>query len=312
MELKLKKMNRKGVFFTILTIAILSLFIISYLIYTSSESQDSVEKRINTLSSFVSATEVDLDRKMYISGFRSIFIFERTIVETGNYVNVSAGFNELFFNGTLNGVAQSLTDDAKFSDVQESVRQNGNEMNVNVTLANPKVQISQDDPWRVKITLISDFTAQDIGNVVSWNKTLTTVAYIPIDNFEDPVYFVSTAGKVINKINKTIYQPFSPINVANLTNHLQGSFYIASNKAPSFLDRLQGNLTGNSAQGIESLVNLETLTSQGIPARQKSCVDYIYFSSQNPPSNKVTGMPSWFWVDVAHQGDYNVTGLVIP
>jgi len=43
--------------------------------------------------------------------------------------------------------------------------------------------------------------------------------------------------------------------------------------APNFLDRLEGNLSGNNANGIESLVYLTKLSH---PDTGKSDVDYIY------------------------------------
>ena len=78
-----------------------------------------------------------------------------------------------------------------------------------------------------------------------------------------------------------------------LLNHTLSSYYRSHTDAPSFLNRLQGNLSA-SQYGIESLVNLQKLSSQGVPTQQKTVVDYIYFSTQNPAHNGVSGMPSWF------------------
>ena len=156
--------------------------------------------------------------------------------------------------------------------------------------------------WNVKVSLKTRFTVFDSKNSVSWDKNLTINSYIPVTNFYDPIYVVSTNGLIENKINKTIYNLSS---VANLNLHLQNSYYIASSLAPSFLDRLQGKFSA-SPYGIESLVYLPKLSAQGIPTLTKSGVDYIYFSGSNPAYTSVSGMPSWFYLDNPHLAVYGV------
>ena len=44
-----------------------------------------------------------------------------------------------------------------------------------------------------------------------------------IENFDDPVYYLNTNGKVTNKVVKT---PYNFDSVSNLTLHLADSYYI--------------------------------------------------------------------------------------
>ena len=120
---------------------------------------------------------------------------------------------------------------------------------------------------------------------------------------------MNTNGLVAPKIVKTPYSSFvSGANISNLSSHLKNSFYIASTNAPSFLDRLEGRIVA-SDYGIESLVNLDELAKQGISVKQKSVIDYIYFSEASGEGCRVlpSGMPSWFRLDNAHLVSYGVT-----
>jgi len=127
------------------------------------------------------------------------------------------------------------------------------------------------------------------------------------------MYLIETNGRIVRKIQKTPYYPFvDKTNVSNLTAHLYGSYYVASPFAPSFLQRFEGKkIADPSGNGIESLVNIEELVKKGIQPKTKTVVDYIYFSSNNPPSYQIQGMPSWFRIDNEHLDLYGVRGLVI-
>ena len=305
-------LNKKAVFFTLLAIAILSLFLISYSIYYTSENKKSINKRIETMNNFLFSLEKDLERQAYIAGFRSIFIFEKKITETGSPISdVNSSFQELFFNGTLYGIQEQLMQDVRFSDIQNSLSNRARKINVEISLTEPKVYIIQENPWQIKIKLETQLFAKDRGELAFWNKTEITSAFISIENFEDPLYMINTNGLVTNKINRTNYEPFvSGTNVENLTKHLENSYYINSILAPSFLDRLEGKTNAN-ANGIESLVYLPKLSAQGISIQDKSSVDYIYFSTNNPSANKIQNMPSWFKIDDAHLDIYKAGGLII-
>ncbi len=310
-QMSIKRMNKKGVFFTLLVISILLLFLVSYTFSSVIKDRGAITKRIETMNNFVFSVEQDLPRQLYISGFRIIFLIEKEIVDTGNYIaDFNSTFAEVFYNGTLNGNLQPLMIGANFSGIQESLNKKAIKINANITLTNPSLIVGQDNPWNIKVSLTADLLIIDNTNLVLWNRTAEIVSYVPIENFEDPFYVVGTSNLVPNKINKTIHEPFVDGNdVSNLSSHLEESYYINSTSAPSFIDRLEGRTSPN-VNGIESLVYLPELSFQGIPLKDKSVVDYIYFSSQNPtPLYKVTGMPSWFKLDDSSLDVYGVRGI---
>jgi hypothetical protein len=183
-------------------------------------------------------------------------------------------------------------------------------MNIELTYFLKNISVSQDNPWEVKIDMEMELFIRDTEDLASWNKIEIISSRIRIVDFEDPLYIISTKGLVANKIIETPYEPFvSGSNVSNLIKHVNSSNYIASPLAPSFLNRLEGNLEAD-VNGIESLVYLPRLSSQGISTKEKSIVDYIYFSEENPLSYPVGGMPSWFKIDSAHVEIYGVGDLI--
>lgn len=306
-EMDIIKMNRKGIFFTLIVIAAISLFLISYTFYRNYSDRTTTHDRISTLNTFIFSIEENLERQIFISGFRSLFIMQTESVENGIYIpNASASLNELFLNGTYNLIEQPIMLGATFSDIQEDIQLKANKVNANINLENPSIYLTQTDPWHVDVVFTVNVNAIDQGNLVSWNKTQTYVSKIPIKDFEDPIYLLNTGGVVTNKIEQT---PFSDLsNVQNLNNHTSSKYYKTNTQAPSYLNRLQGS-NAASEFGIESLVYIPQLSNQGITIQDKSIVDYIYFSSSNPVRCRITGTPNWFKLDQAHIIEYNLTGL---
>ena len=303
-------MNKKGLFFTILAIALLSLFLVSYSVYSFTQNREGINKRIKTMNSFVSSLEQDIPRKLYISGYRTIFLLEENVIKKGQYVNnLDTKFDESFFNGTIDGVDYKFDDegnpgllyDSTFYDLQTDINEKANTLNINVSFINPKVSITQDDPWHVKINLESNLIIQDKGNLARWNRTSNFYVYIPIENFEDPIYIINTNAKISNKFIQTPYSV--PISLTNLTNHAEKSYYINHTDAPSFLKRLQGNFTPN-INGVESLVNVYNLSQQGIIVKDKCIIDYLYFSDNN--CNIAQTYDSWIKIDSTHLNIYGI------
>ncbi len=302
----MERMNRKGIFFTLIVIAAISLFLISYTFYRNYSDRTTTHDRISSLNTFIFSIEENLERQIFISGFRSLFIMQIESVENGLYIqNVNNSLNELFFNGTYNSLQQPIMVGATFEDIQQDIQQKANKVNAYITLSNPSIYLTQSDPWYVDVILTVSINAQDQGNLVTWNKTQTYTSKIPIKDFEDPLYLLNTGGVITNKIEKT---PFSSFSVSNLINHTSSRYYKSSTQAPSYLNRLQGS-NAASEFGIESLVYIPQLSNQGIIIQDKSIVDYIYFSSSFPVSCRITGTPNWFKIDQSHLADYNLTGL---
>ncbi|MEK6908905.1 MAG: hypothetical protein AABX23_02535 [Nanoarchaeota archaeon] len=302
--------NRKGIFFTLIVIAAISLFLISYTFYSNYGERGKTHDRINTLNTFIFSIEENLERQIFISGFRSLFVMQTESIEQGAYIqNATYSLNELFFNGSYNNVEQPIMIGATFSDIQDEIQQKANKVNAYITLNNPSISLTQSDPWNIDIIFNVNLDAQDQGRLVTWNKTQSYISKIPIKDFEDPLYLLSTGGTVTNRIEKTPFANFSNgSSLTNLNSHITNRYYKSNSQAPSYLNRLQGS-NAASEFGIESLIHIPQLSNQGINIQDKTVVDYIYFSISTPISCRITGMPSWFKIDQAHLTDYQLNGL---
>ncbi len=302
--------NKRGVFFTVIILFFITLIALSPIFYSVIGEREAVQKRVQSMNSFILSMKEDLERKVYVTSFRSILIIEKKITDSGIYIsNFNSSFQEVFFNATLAGVWQELMIGANFTDISNSLQQKAQNININLTLYDPELIIDQNSPWHINVTLKTKLFMVDNSNLASWNTTLVTEVQIPISSFEDPIYLVNTQGKITRQFLKTNYTNFAQgPDVSNLTDHVNRYYYKHSLSAPSFINRLQG-VYASSQNGIESLVYLPDLSKQGIPLEQKSVVDYIYFSPSNPSSYQISGMPSWFRLDSSHCPEYNVSCL---
>jgi len=304
--------NKRAQVFTLLAISIITLMFVSFEIFSVVEQRQPIKMRISSMDSFLFSLEENLERQVYISGFRIIFLAEEEILRKGIYISdIDAFFGEAFFNGTVNGETKDVLTGAVYNDLIASINEKASKINVEISLKNPRILVSQDDPWHIKFTFISDFIMRDKAGLARWEKEENISAYIPISNFEDPIYTINTNAKIARKINRTIYEGIYIIsgNSSNLFSHVNKNYYAENSGAPNFLKRLGGDLSADE-NGIESFVNLNELSREGIPIKEKSSIDYIYFSSNNPPYQSVSGMPSWFKIDDQdnHLFKYNISG----
>ena len=305
--------SRKGQIFTMLAIFLITLMFFSFEIFSIIHERQSIRTRISTMDSFLHSIEKNLERQVYITSFRTIFLANSEIATSGYIFNISAFFQESFYNGTVNGVPKDIMLGANYSDMIASVNNKADKINVEVIMENTTVELVQNDPWNLRVTMISDFIMQDKEGLAKWNKSQNISVLISIQGFEDPIFIVGALAQVPRKINKTIYegQYVNGADVSNLSDHVDQGYYAANTNAPSFLKRLEGDLSADP-NGIESFVKIpqipvEVQAQKGV----KSCVDYIYFSSSNPNDFGVTGMNTWFRIDDidGHIAKYQVVGL---
>ncbi len=304
--------NKRGMFFTLLVIALLALFLVTYSSFHLIEERKATNKRVESMNSFIFSLEQDISRQIYISSYRALLSLQYSLTTKEEFLDDSrASIKEALLNGTIEGENISLMEGYRIQDWSSRISEFGNKTNLQIDYSILNISVTQEDPWNIKIDLSLRMLIKDNSNLASWNRTQNISSKIEIIGFEDPLYIIYTRGIFSNKINKTIYSPFvDGTNVQNLTFHSTHSYYIASPDAPSYLDRLEGKTSANP-NGVESLVYFPVLSSKGINVEDKSCVDHIYFSSNNPSAHRITGMPVWFKIDDAHLALYNVTALSI-
>lgn len=306
-------LNKKSMFFSIIAIALISLIIFSFTTYTSYKLRDKVmvtETRIYSMNSFIDDIEKDIERGLYISGFRSLMSMEQYITDNGIFLyDVNSCFKEAFLNGTINNSQMGLMNESTFINWTQRIKEQAIKLDIIVEFDVHDVTIYQKNPWAANIGINVTLNVEDVKKTASWKRPLYITTNISIQEFEDPLYVINSYGRVTNTIIKTNITDFVVNNdTTNLKTHVNNSYYIESDTAPSFLMRLEGNLS-NSLYGIESLVNLEEFRAQEVPIRDRSVVDYIYFGDQTTTNYNIKDMPSWFKLDEEHLETYECEDL---
>jgi len=307
-------LKRKGMFFSIIAIALISLVVFSFAIHTSYKLRDRVmvsETRVFSMNSFIDDVEKDIERGLYISGFRSLMSMEQYITDNGVFLyNANSCFKEAFLNGTINNSQMGLMNESTFINWTQRIKEQAIKLDIIVDFDINDVIIYQESPWTANIGLNVTLNLEDAKKTASWQRPLYIKTNISIQEFEDPLYVINSYGRVTNTIIKTTITDFIVNNeTTNLKIHVNNSYYIESTRAPSFLMRLEGNLSG-SAYGIESLVNLEKFQAQEVPIKSRSVVDYIYFGDQTTSNYNIKDMPLWFRLDEEHLVTYECEDLI--
>lgn len=307
--------RKKGIFFTATAIVLSIVIILSFKVYYGDRARDhnsAVSTRILTMNNFVKDAEQDLKNGIYIAGFRSFLSMQEKIADTGEYIpDVGSAFGELFLNGTIDGQGMGLMQDSTFTEWADRISIEAAKTGIKTSFKVNDIGISQSSPWRINIDVNINFTAEDIKGTSRWEKEQTLVQSIPIIGFEDPLYVINSLGRITNAIEITNLTPFvQGGDVGNLVMHMNGSLYIESASAPSYLMRLEGNL-GNSSQGIESLANLQNFIAQGLGIEARSAVDYIYFGEQITNNHRINNTPYWFYIDEGHLEFYGAQNVTI-
>ena len=305
--------GKKGVFFTFVAVVFLALLIFSSSIrghFNLRQISFATETRIGTMNMFISDVEEDIERGTYIAGFRSLVAMADEIVTNGEYIDdADMVFNELFFNGTINSTNSSLLVNNSFTDWMSKIKAEAGKIDLTINFSDLGAEIYQESPWEVCVEIHTEIFITDREKTSSWRKNRTIKSYIELNGFEDPLYPMGTNGLVENRIEETIHTNFTiGTDVDNLLNHTYDGYYIAFSGAPSYLMRLEGNLS-SSMYGIESLVDIDELISKGVDVESKSIVDYIYFSGDDPVDYEVDGTPSWFKLDNETDSSGNLTHL---
>jgi len=309
------KQKKRGIFYTTAAIALTLVIIATYSAYSTyklSDRMDVIGTRIETVNSFIKDVEKDIEKGAYIAGFRTLLSFNEFIAANGTFIDdVNLRFKESFLNGTINGYPMSLMQDSTFTDWANKISAESKKIDITFNFTINEIRLSQSDEWSVDIGLNLTLDIRDKRNTSSWIRDRYLTTRVDITGFEDPLYVINSKGRITNSIAKSnITQFVVNGDVTNLLAHTNHSYYIAHNDSPSFLMRINGNL-GNSTFGIESLVNLAKFQQQGLPLKDRSIVDYVYFGTQNTVNYRINNTPEWFKIDQVHLEVYQVSNITI-
>jgi hypothetical protein len=296
--------GKKAVFYTVTALLLMSVFLFSFMSITKykySTRAFVIETRVNSINDFLGDAERDVERALYITSYRAMLSMTEQINLNQSYVDdVELRFNELFFNGTYDGETRNFIINNTFTLWEGRIVQKAADLGIVINFSDKSAAIMQDNPWNIKTMLNFTLYIGDTKGTANFTKNYSIESEVNIEFFEDPIYRIETNGIIIKPIvieNNTDFVQGS--DTTNLWEHTEETRYVAFGEAPSYLKRLEGDLTADE-NGIESLVNVEELIINGVSIagkEGKSIVDYIYFSGEDPTSYHVSGLDSWFRID---------------
>jgi len=311
-------MNRRGVAYTL--VCVILLFVVASIFFaqnrrTGHESHVVVEERVRTMDNFIKNLEQDSQRAAYIAGFRTFIAMEQQVISTGDYFTDSDGtFKEIFLTGNLSGREYNVMLNSSFHQYLDRVvleaGKNGMILIANIT----NVTLWQEDPWHILVNYTLDLSLTDTRGTASWDVTRKWTGKVPIFDLRDPLFTVNTLARVQRVIAKTNVSEFiDDTDNLNITTgfqyHFNQSLYYAVGRGPSVLMRFQGNLS-DSPYGIESLVNVEELSDQGLVVDSSlTVVDYKYFESINRNICNIQELPSTIKLDYEDMVVYGIDTL---
>ncbi len=312
--------NKKGMYFTLITIVFLVLFSFLFLMPSYTRLQEKMfvtEMRVESMNNLIKDIQRDSQRGLYISSYRALLALEEFILLNGTFLdNTKIRFKEALFNGTVYDSTSSLMLLSTFPEWIQKIKQDTTKFNVETEIIIENVDIYHNGPWSVIVEANLTISLDDVTNIASWQRNENIVSTISIIDFEDPLYIVNSYGRTTNTIRRTLYEgnytynKSGIMNVDNLLDHTTYSYYTAHNDAPSFLMRLENDLS-SSPYGIESLVNLKKMNDIGLNiSTQSSIVDYYYWAGISNGDYRVSGTPSWFRLDANHLNKYEVADIV--
>ncbi len=311
--------SRKGMYFTLMTIAFLTIFIFIFMIPSYrrlGEKMTTIEMRVDSMNDFIKDLERDTERGLYISSFRALLSLEEYMIIRGEFIkDTQKSFKEALLNGTINNTNTTLMKLSTFPLWIEKIKEESQAFNIQTNITLHNIALYQNDPWYVSVSANITLFIKDTTDIASWNINEIINTSISIIAFEDPLYIINSYGRTTNIINITsfegnfTYKVGDVWNIDNLLSHTYNSYYASNPNAPSFLMRLENNIAP-SPYGIESLVNIKRLAELGLEICSTcSIVDYYYWDQVGNGNYRINFTPSWFKLDYSHLEKYNVTEL---
>jgi len=316
--------GKRGIVFTMAAMLLLGLMV-TIAIPTASinrqKSQFIVGNRLQSMNTFIQNIKRDASIAIYTSGFRGIIGLIEEITDTGEYIDdVDVAVKELMLNGTLNGSVMFIMTNNTLYNWSTKMQQQAKTIGIDLNITIEDVNVYQEDPWHVMIEGEFRCFMNDRKGLASWNFTFKTIAEIPIEGLNDPIYIVETG----NQMNRDIFRSAhidnftDGVDTTNLQEHIIRGWYTEFEDAPNFVMRLEGDLTSDE-NGIESLVDKINLSMFMAVDFDKTSVDYIYFSANDPVAYNFDFMPAMFALDnisnstpsnFTHIARYNLSHLV--
>jgi hypothetical protein len=319
----------KGILFGMILVFVIILLImfvsINQLTSSFQSSQRLVENRVNSMLNFYDSIIFDSKKSLDIIGKRAISSAINYITENGSPLSDSnVTITNLMSNGTINGITESLMENATIEDWKNTIEALGEAEGFQTSISIKDILIQPHDSFHLSVSYSISVNLSDIITKANVSKTSRESFLLNIEGFEDPLYPLNTYGRITNVIRKSPHWlNYSNDDPTNLDDDLTNSYYHPSLNGASFLDRLEGKYTVQSKYlsaspvGMESFVDKDEIFYSGLGIQLNATnIDYFYFSGSGVSAYRISGMQDNFRLDDEntiegknHLEIYNVTIL---
>lgn len=263
---------KKGLVYSLMSVLLITPIILLFVIYSKinrMEGQNTVvEIRADELGSFYKSFMHDLGRSLDISTRRSLLYSNNFIIANGiPFDNPAGKFSQLILEGNLDGEEIGLltgSDTLPCNTLtchKERYLTLSDEFGYNLDVEIISVDIRPYDSWNINSSVTLRITIEDPEMEMKIDKIAKKSVKVPVLDFEDPLYFLNTKGKISRKIKKASNNPFtSGTNgkgwflgevVQNPTSGDKSKILIAENVDglnPTQLNQFTGLVTDNDIQ----------------------------------------------------------------
>lgn len=311
-------MNKQGVVFTVIVVILLSVILLTFLINVENRANIKIKEttvEAETLNSFVSTLNNQYLPLSLRTSSNQVILALLDYLEDKNAASdvdvfltdsdINSIFKEALIDGnyvdgtpldlmTIDGVSYKIND--VLNEIGVLAADTGISFSYQTISQTDFIRIEQQDPWNLKVIFQVSYTVEDSENEFLWdvqNKEITTL--LNIKDYIDPLYIVKTG------LNLSIKK----WNGIDFTQLVYNQEFNSSDTAPSFLQRLQGDLSAN-------VYGIETILSPRFHANPtgNSHVDYLFWN--NVPGEctvdvNIIQEPE-FRLDKKHFNLYNLEG----
>jgi len=264
-------MNKRGIVFTFIAVILLSILILMFLIQSNKKTELEITKssvQTTTLNSFVKSLKTEyIPRAIEVSSNQAILALLDYMEKNQRFLLNS----EIdIINSTLTGhdpegnelgmmlyyEDEELIDYTIHSALDE-VKDLAEQTQINFSFDPYNLNISQKDSWTLEVIIYNfEFTVASLDGKTRWEDTINISTELSITNYRDPIILLNESLNItIEKADTTTY-PSMDGNIDKIVNQTENHTFNTNPDAPSFLQRLEYDLTLNpEGYGIEYIVN---------------------------------------------------------
>lgn len=323
-----RKLNKKGLFLTFISIAIVAAMIAIFTPPNVGIEKDlsAVKARVENVDDYVFDLEnVYMENTLNAIGRRTIIALIDYMGTEGLFLtDFHAAFSEVLLDGKIGGVPidnfiepnimTGNTYNDKLNEIKNKAKKAFNVDTIFKQITPANIRVKQLTPWFVNVEMDVSFTVATAEGTATWTRAVTIITDVPIERFRDPYYLVKTNGAYENTIKQTGTK-FNEWNADKVKDFIRNGNYthFQSSNAPNFLSRFVNDVTASSCCGIESLVNPN---NPAISNKDVSYADYRYWSDAancaSPPRslfkvNAINAEFPNFKFDLDHLAKYKLT-----